>query len=97
VADVTAQIAPLADIDAMVSGWSSLLEAARASLALDVTDAERLAPVGDAVRAQVGAARDLLAMTDDPAQDPVDLAEALGDAERALDAALAPLREAEER
>ena len=97
VAEVIAQTAPLADIDAVLAGWTTLLEAARAALAQDVADAKRLAPAEDAVVAQVGMARALLARTDDPAQDPVDLAEALGDAERALDASLASHREAEDR
>lgn len=96
-AEVAAQTEPLADLDAVVAGWSALLEQARASLAADVADAERLVPEWEGVGAQVGAARELLALTDDPAQDPVDLAEALGEAERALDASLDPLREAEER
>lgn len=94
--EVTAQQQRLADIDGLVTSWADLLSEAATSLTSDVTDAERLAPQDAAVGALAGTARTALGRVGDPAEDPVDLAEELGEVERALDAALASYRAAEE-
>lgn len=95
--EVTAQAELLRDIDVLVANWHHLLEEARASLTGDVADAERLAPQDAAVGALVATARTVLGRVSDTAEDPVDLADELGEVERALDASLAGYRAAEEK
>ena len=96
-AEATGQGDLLADVDGLVAGWAQLLEQASSSLTGDVADAARLAPTDTAVGSLVSTARAALGRVTDPAEDPVDLAAELGEVERALDAALAGYRAAEER
>lgn len=87
----------LGDLDALQAQWSELLSTAAASLSRDVADAARLAPQDPAVTQPAQDARTALARVGDPGEDPVELAQDLGDIERALDGALGTYREAEER
>lgn len=95
--EISAQTEQLGNVDELVAGWEKLLQEASTSLTQDVADAERLAADDGAVMSLVATARAGLARVQDPAQDPVDLAEELGDVERALDAALTGVREQEEK
>lgn len=96
-AGLTARADQLSDLDVLLAQWRQLLTAAADSLTQDVADAERLAPQDPAVNGPAQEARAALAQVGDGAEDPVELAEGLGDIERRLDAALVPYREAEER
>lgn len=96
-AGLTARADQLSDLDALLVQWRQLLTAAGDSLTQDVADAERLAPQDPSVSGPAQDARAALARVGDGAEDPVELAEDLGDIERRLDAALGSYREAEER
>ncbi|WP_109473329.1 TPM domain-containing protein [Ornithinimicrobium cavernae] len=94
---LTARADRLSDLDALLDRWRGLLRDAADSLARDIADADRLAPQDPEVTRAAQAARTALGRVTDPAEDPVELTEELGDLEHGLDLALASHRQAEER